>query len=150
MDAREKTKRNASKPTDGTHLKLVVPWLAWNVFPNRTPLTDMKAKVLIVMRASEPSAANQELPGPSAPAGQRMLAMSLKPDVDDDGAPWTWEPVRGMGTREEEKGVAPAEKGTLGLLVPLRIRLLPKDVTKEPAKNRLSSASLVEMETTFA
>ncbi len=30
-------------------------------------------------------------------------------------------PVSGRGTREEEKGVAPVEKGTFGLFVPLVI-----------------------------
>lgn len=42
-----------------------------------------------------------------------------------------------MGTREEENGVAPAEKGTFGLLVPLPTTVLLGEenvVWKEPEK----------------
>ena len=54
-----------------------------------------------------------------------------------------------MGTKEEENGVAPAEKGTLGLLVELIVELSPKLVTNEPAKNKLFSDELVVMERTW-
>ena len=65
-------------------------------------------------------AENQVLPGPSPPAGQRMLEILLNPDSDEDGLATTSAMMRGRGTREEENGNAPVEKGTLGLLVPLR------------------------------
>lgn len=55
----------------------------------------------------------------------------------------------GTGTRDEEKGVAPAEKGTLGLFVPLRItEPFEKGATNEPARNRLASEEFVVIENT--
>jgi hypothetical protein len=47
----------------------------------------MNAKVLTVITASLPSAANQLLPGPSGSEGHKMFEMSLKPDVEDEGEP---------------------------------------------------------------
>lgn len=55
-----------------------------------------------------------------------------------------------MGTRDEENGVAPGEKGTFGLLVPFETtEPLPwKEVMKEPAKKRLASDEFVVIERT--
>lgn len=44
------------------------------------------------------------------------------------------EPVSGMGTNDEEKGVAPGLNGTFGLLVELRVELEVNIVANEPAK----------------
>ena len=54
----------------------------------------------------------------------------------------------GIGTSDEENGVAPGENGTLGLLVPLIVMLLPNAVMNEPAKKRLEAEELVVMEST--
>jgi hypothetical protein len=55
------------------------------------------------------------------------------------------------GTREEVKGVAPADGGTLGLFVPFRsVEPFPaNEVMKEPAKNRLLSEELEVMDRTL-
>lgn len=53
-----------------------------------------------------------------------------------------------MGTKEEEKGVAPAENGTFGLFVLFTVELLPNVVTKDPAKNKLLAEELVVIEST--
>lgn len=47
-------------------------------------------------------------------------------------------------------GVAPEENGTFGLFVELItvVELLPKDVTKEPAKNKLEAEEFVVMDST--
>lgn len=73
--------------------------------------------------------------------------MLVKPESSVDGEPWTSALCNGMGTREEENGVAPAEKGTLGLVVALR-EPVPKAVTKEPAKKMLLLEELVVIELT--
>lgn len=75
--------------------------------------------------------------------------MSLNPscEVEEDGL--TWALVKGTGTNDDEKGVAPEEKGTLGLLVPLRtLEPLPNAVVKEPAKIRLDCDALAVIECT--
>lgn len=90
-----------------------------------------------VITAVDPSAANQVEPEPSSPEGHSILLISEKPDSVEEGEAVISAPSRGMGTKEEEKGVAPAEKGTFGLLVPLKVMLLPNAVTNDPAKNRL-------------
>lgn len=133
----------------GTNTNPVVPRLGWNVFPRRMPLAVMKDNVRTVMVAVFPSGPNQLFPAPSAPAGQRMSDTVVKPASFEDGADMA-EALIGMGTREEEKGVAPAENGTLGLFVPLRaVEPFPtNEVMKEPAKNRLLSEELDVMEST--
>lgn len=122
------------------------------MFPNRSPLAVMDVKVRTVTTAVFPSAANQELPGPSAPAGHKMLEMLLNCESVDEGEPKTCAFWRGRGTREEVNGVAPGEKGTLGLFVPLTMAVpFPwNDVMNEPAKKRLDSEELVVMERTRA
>ena len=113
----------------------------------RTPLAERKEKARTVIKGEESSAASHVFPLPSGPAGQRIFLMSLKPACDDEGAPSTWAFCKGTGTREEENGDAPAEKGTLGLLVPFKTAFpSPKAATKEPVKNRLDSEELVVME----
>ena len=58
-------------------------------------------------------------------------------------------PSKGIGTKEEENGVAPEEKGTFGLFVLLTtVVLSPNEVINEPAKNKLSAEELVVMERT--
>ena len=60
----------------------------------------------------------------------------------------------GIGTKEDENGVAPAENGTFGLFVllttidPLLLEV-PKDVTNDPEKNRLAEDALVVMDNTL-
>ena len=60
----------------------------------------------------------------------------------------------GMGTSEDEKGVAPAENGTLGLLFVLLRTIVvfeldaPNDVINEPEKKRLASDALVVIDVT--
>ena len=77
--------------------------------------------------------------------------MSLKPAWLLDGRASIWAFARGTGTRDEEKGVAPAEKGTLGLLVPLStIEPLPNAVMNDPEKSRLDWEALATMERTSA
>lgn len=121
------------------------------MFPRRMPLAEMKEKLRTVINGDESSAANQLFPLPSGPDGHRMFWMSLKPVSVDEGEPMTWAFCNGMGTRDEEKGEAPAEKGTFGLLVLFKTALAsPKDVINEPAKNKLASEALVVMEVTSA
>lgn len=56
-----------------------------------------------------------------------------------------------MGTRDDEKGDAPEEKGTFGLLVPLIAVPFPtKLARKEPAKKSESVDELVVMDSTSA
>jgi len=43
-----------------------------------------------------------------------------------------------MGTRDDENGDAPGEKGTFGLLVPSRADPLPNEAINEPVKKRLA------------
>lgn len=59
-------------------------------------------------------------------------------------------PSKGIGTKEEEKGVAPEEKGTFGLFVLLTtvVVLLPNSVMNDPAKKRLSAEEFVVMDRT--
>ena len=60
----------------------------------------------------------------------------------------------GMGTSEDEKGVAPAENETLGLLFVLLRTIVvfeldaPNDVINEPEKKRLASDALVVIDVT--
>lgn len=107
------------------------------MFPRRTPWAEIKENVRTVMKGIEPSAANQLFPGPSTPKGQSVFLMSLKPACDDDGDPSICTFSRGIGTRDDEKGDAPGEYGTFGLLVPLRAVPLPNEATNEPVKKRL-------------
>lgn len=65
-----------------------------------------------------------------------MLRISEKLESDDEGAGSTSTSSRGTGTRDDENGVAPGEKGTFGLFV-LFTEPPWKLVTKDPAKNRL-------------
>lgn len=113
----------------------------------RTPMAEMKEKARTVIKGEELSAASHVFPLPSGPAGHRIFWISPKPAWDDEGAPSIWAFCKGTGTREEENGDAPAEKGTLGLLVPFKTAFpSPKAVTKEPVKNMLDSEELVVME----
>lgn len=77
------------------------------------------------MTAALASAANQVFPGPSEPAGHRIFEILLKPESVDEGEPITWALWRGMGTSEDENGVAPAEKGTFGLFVEFKVVPFP-------------------------
>jgi hypothetical protein len=89
----------------------------------------------MVMRAVFPSAANQLFLGPSGPEGHRVFCILVNPASVVEGDASTCAPDSGTGTREEENGVAPLEKGTLGLLVLFNDDPLPwNDVMKEPAK----------------
>jgi hypothetical protein len=66
-----------------------------------------------------------------------MLEMLAKAGWLDEGAASISADPNGIGTREEEKGVAPAEKGTLGLLFSVRLaEPAEKEVWKEPANKR--------------
>ena len=91
------------------------------MFPRRTPLAEINVNVRTVIKGVESSAANHELPLPSAAAGHNTLSMFEKPVVVYEGDASIWALWRGTGTREDEKGDAPTEKGTLGLLVPFRM-----------------------------
>lgn len=57
----------------GTYEKVFAPLPSTNVFPRRTPLAVMNLNVRTVITERDPSKVLQEFPGPSAPAGQRML-----------------------------------------------------------------------------
>jgi hypothetical protein len=129
-----------------------VPRPLRKVLPKRTPLALRKRKARAVMTAVFPSAANHVFPGPSGPDGHRILLMLLKPASELEASPSTSAPVNGTGTRDEENGVAPDEKGTFGLFV-LLVETEPfpeKEVTKEPAKRRLEPDELVVMASTSA
>lgn len=106
----------------------------------------------MLMTAVFPLAANQVLPTPSAPAGQRMLLIFENPDSDVDGSASTCAFCNGIGTNDDENGVAPAEKGTLGLFVLLStVDPFPwKEATNDPAKKMLDSDALVVMDNTSA
>jgi hypothetical protein len=135
-----------------TYVNPVVAWSPRKVLPKRIPLAEIYENVLILMTAVFPLAANQVLPAPSAPAGQRMLVIFEKPDSEVDGSASIWAFCSGIGTNEEENGVAPAEKGTLGLFV-LLITVVPfpwKEVINDPAKKMLDSDVLVVMDNTSA
>lgn len=111
----------------------------------------MKEKVLMVTLATLPSAASHVFPGPSAPAGQRMDFISPNCESLEEGEALTSALLRGMGTRDDENGVAPAENGTFGLLEPVRFPPLPwKEARKEPATKTLEPDELEVMEDTWA
>jgi hypothetical protein len=56
-----------------------------------------------------------------------------------------------MGTRDEEKGEAPEEYGTFGLLVPLRVAVpFPNEAMKEPVIKKLSPFELEVIDFTSA
>lgn len=134
-----------------THENAVVPRPFRNVFPIRTPLALKNENLRTVMTALLPSRANQELPEPSSPAGHKMLETLSNPDSVVDGEASICAFCRGTGTSEDENGVAPDEKGTFGLLVLLiEIVPLPKEVTNDPAKNKLECDELVVIESTSA
>lgn len=109
----------------------------------------MNVKVRTVTRAVFPSSANHVFPGPSAPDGQSMFLILLNWLSWDDGDASIWASCKGIGTREDEKGVAPEEKGTLGLFVPFRTEAPWNEVMKEPAKKRLASDELEVMDKTL-
>jgi hypothetical protein len=82
-----------------------------------------------------------------------MFSMLLNWGSDVAGAPSDSVPAfcNGMGTSEEEKGVAPDENGTLGLLVELMGEPLPEnEVMNEPANKRLDAVEFSVMERTLA
>ena len=134
----------------GAHLKAVV-LRSKKVFPSRIPPADSDANARTVITAVVPSSPYQVFPAPSGPAGQRMSAMSLNPASVVLADVVTSAPLSGTGTREDEKGDAPAEKGTLGLFEPVReVVELPKSVMKEPEKNRLDCEAFVVMDDTSA
>ncbi len=77
--------------------------------------------------------------------------MLLNPVSVLEGDAVIWAFPKGIGTRDEEKGVAPVEKGTLGLFVSLSgCELLPNNVTKDPEKKRDDCEELVVMDDTSA
>lgn len=82
-----------------------------------------------------PSSACHEFPGPSPESwsGHNVFRMSLNCESVDGGDASTSALCSGIGTRDEEYGDAPGEKGTLGLFV-LLIGEPPNVVVKEPAK----------------
>lgn len=66
--------------------------------------------------------------------------MLSKPSCVVEGDASIWTLSKGTGTSDDVNGVAPAEKGTLGLLVPFNVTglvLLPNEAMNEPEKNRL-------------
>lgn len=85
------------------------------MLPRRIPLAEIEEKARTMIKGVPLSIANHELPGPSGPAGQRTFWMLLNPDSEVEGEPSTSALCSGTETREEVKGVAPAENGTLGL-----------------------------------
>jgi len=90
-----------------------------------------------VICALFPSAASHDCPGPSAPEGHRIAWTLLNAGFVEDGEPSICAFWSGNGTKEEENGVAPCEKGTLGLFVVFKLPLAWKAVMKEPEKRRL-------------
>lgn len=121
------------------------------VFPRRTPYALIEENVKMVMRALLPSCASQVFPGPSEPVGQRIVWISLYSGFVDEGAASISAFCRGIGTSEDENGDAPGEYGTLGLLVLLTDVVFPaKDVTNEPAKNKLDEEVFEVIEKTWA
>jgi hypothetical protein len=77
--------------------------------------------------------------------------MLVNPVSVDEGEATTCALDSDTGTREEENGVAPLEKGTLGLLVLFNAEPFPwNDVMKEPAKNTLDEEELEVIERTSA
>lgn len=95
-----------------------------------------------------PSLASHVCPGPSSPVGHKIVLISLKFGSSDEGAASICAPCKGIGTREEENGVAPGENVTFGLLVPLTVMLLPNAVMNDPEKKRLDADEFVVMERT--
>lgn len=77
-------------------------------------------------------------PGPSSPDGQRILEIFEKAGLLLFGdAPMSPGP-NGIGTKDEENGVEPCEKGTFGLLFDeILAEPPPKEVRKAPARRRL-------------
>lgn len=111
----------------------------------------MKEKARTLITGDELSAPNQVFPLPSDPDGHRIFSTFVKPASVEEGDASMSASCSGTGTREDEKGVAPAEKGTLGLLVPFKTAFpLPNDVRNEPEKNKLASEEFVVMEVTSA
>lgn len=103
------------------------------------------------MTAVFPSAANQVFPGPSGPDGHNAFCILVNPASVLDGDASTCALDSGTGTSEDENGVAPLEKGTLGLLVLFSGDPVPwNDVIKEPAKNSVDWEELEVMERTSA
>ena len=92
------------------------------------------------MTAVFPLAASQVFPGPSGPAGHKIFSMLLDCElVEGDASMIICTACNGMGT-SDENGVAPLEKGTLGLLVLFNAAPLPwNDMTNDPAKNMLEA-----------
>ena len=118
--------------------------------PSRIPFASSCRNTRTVITAVDPSAANQVVPGPSSPDGHRILLIFENCGSSVDGDAVMSAPSSGMGTKEEENGVAPDENGTFGLFVPLIVVLLPNAVTKDPAKNRLDADEFVVIERTSA
>lgn len=129
--------------------KVFAPLPSTNVFPRRMPLAVMNRNVRTVITEGDPSRVLQEFPGPSAPAGQRMLLALEKPDVREDGEPTISAPPRGTGTKDVEKGVAPDDWGTFGFEMFWASEVLePNWVRKDPPKSRLEDAMFGVMEKT--
>lgn len=121
------------------------------MFPSRIPLALSDVNVRMLMTAVFPSAANQVFPGPSGPDGHSAFCISVNPVSVLDGDASTCAPDNGTGTSEDENGVAPLEKGTLGLLVLFSGAPVPwNDAINEPAKNRVDADELDVMERTSA
>lgn len=80
-----------------------------------------------------------------------MFDILLKEGSVDEGEPCTCAASRGTGTREDENGVAPWEKGTFGLFVVFNTEPFPlKDARKDPAKKRLAWEAFVVIDKTSA
>lgn len=136
----------------GTYLKAVVPCPGWNVFPSLIPFARNEVNVrTLITTVLPPSAASQVFPGPSGPEGHNIFWILLKLGSDDDGDASMSAFESGTGTSDDEKGVAPVEKGTFGLLVLLRAVWLPwKDAMNDPEKNILEAERFVVIERTSA
>lgn len=115
----------------------------------RIPLALKNANFRTVITAWAPSWPNQVFPDPSAPAGHNISVMLLNPASVLDAAAEISASLRGTGTSEEENGVAPAEKGTLGLLVSFNVtEPLPKVARNEPENSKLDCEALGVMDKT--
>lgn len=113
------------------------------------PFALSDANALMLITAVLPSWASQLFPGPSGPEGHSMFWILLKLGSDEDGDASICALERGTGTRDDEKGVAPVENGTLGLLVLLSVVLLPwNDAINDPAKKMLEAEELDVMDNT--
>jgi len=105
------------------------------------------------MTAVFPLAVSQVFPGPSGPAGHKIFSMLLNCESVEEGdaSMMICVACNGMGTSDEENGVTPLEKGTLGLLALFNAAPLPwNDATNDPVKNMLAAEEFIVIENTSA